>query len=241
MPLPLLRRGRAVLSARWSDLVFLTFEAPEDAVRRCLPPPLEPDRLEGRTVVSLVALDFSDVRILGGRVPGLAAFPFVNLRTYVRHGPERGVLFVRQFVPSRLAAGAARLLYRQPFRAARLVSHTTDDGDRRVVLHQFGLRRQRHHVMVIGGPVAGVPREGTSQHFVIERRWGYGTTRGGRLFRFRVEREPWAVRRIERCEYQVDFEALYGREWAALNDRKPRSTVLAVGSRVTIHSPEVVA
>ncbi|PYO75513.1 MAG: hypothetical protein E6K55_10205 [Gemmatimonadetes bacterium] len=106
---------RPFLTARWSDIVLLTFEAPEDLIRRYVPAGVEPDRRDGRTHVSLVAVYMHEVRILGWRVPGFGAHPQVNFRTYVRVEDEPGVWFIRQLVPSRLIAAVGRLRYDEPF------------------------------------------------------------------------------------------------------------------------------
>jgi len=64
---------RPFLAARWSHIILLTFEAPEELIRRSIPPGVEPDRWNGRTHVSLVALQMLDVRIKGWRIPGFTA------------------------------------------------------------------------------------------------------------------------------------------------------------------------
>src|SRR5437016_6197288 len=60
--------SRPFLTARWSNVVPLTFEAPEDLVRTQLPPGVEPDRWNGKTHASLVALEMRDVRVRAVRV-----------------------------------------------------------------------------------------------------------------------------------------------------------------------------
>jgi len=60
--------------------------------------------------VSLVAFDVRDTRVRGVAWPGLRDFPEVNLRFYVREGDRRGVVFIRELVPSRAVALVARLL-----------------------------------------------------------------------------------------------------------------------------------
>ena len=58
---------RPFLTAHWSDVLLLTFEAPADLVRRLVPAGVEPDRWNGRTHVSLVALGMQRVRLRGSR------------------------------------------------------------------------------------------------------------------------------------------------------------------------------
>ena len=69
---------RPFLAARWSHIIVLTFEAPDELIRRSIPPGVDPDRWNGRTHVSLVALQMLDVRIKGWRIPGFTAHPQVN-------------------------------------------------------------------------------------------------------------------------------------------------------------------
>src|SRR5215468_781631 len=96
--------GRPFLTARWTNLFLATYAVPDDLLRPHLPPGLELDRRDGRAFASLVAFDFLDTRVLGVPWPGYRNFPEVNLRFYVRHGEQRGVVFVREFVPLRLVA-----------------------------------------------------------------------------------------------------------------------------------------
>src|SRR3569623_1835388 len=103
------------LSARWSNLCLFTYPVPAAMLEKRLPPGLELDTREGQAFVSLVAFDFLDTRVLGVPWPGYRNFAELNLRFYVRRRrsaaeaaaqapAERGVVFVREFVPQRLVA-----------------------------------------------------------------------------------------------------------------------------------------
>src|SRR6516225_5763311 len=110
--------GRPFLTARWTNLVLATYAVPPELLRPRLPLGLDLDLREGQAFVSLVAFDFRDTRVLGVPWPGYRNFPEINLRFYVRRGDERGVVFLREFVPKRLVAWLARLLYNEPYLAA---------------------------------------------------------------------------------------------------------------------------
>src|SRR6184192_790735 len=103
--------SRPFLTAHWSNVVLLTFEAPEDLVRTQLAPGVEPDRWNGKTHASLVALEMRDVRVRGWRVPGFAGHLQVNFRVYARYGGQPAVTFVRELVPSRLIAAVGTALW----------------------------------------------------------------------------------------------------------------------------------
>lgn len=91
----------AFLTARWSNLCLLTYAVPPELLEPRLPRRLSLDMREGRAFVSLVAFDFLETRVLEVPWPGYRVFPEINLRFYARDGEERGVVFIREFVPRR--------------------------------------------------------------------------------------------------------------------------------------------
>ena len=226
---------RPFLTARWSNLVLLTFEVPEQLVRSHVTADIDLDRWNGRTHVSLVALEMLDVRVLGLRIPGFTTHPQVNFRVYVRPHAAPAVWFVRELVPSRLIAAVGRLLYREPFQAARLEARFAESADDVTAEYRFGPGAHRYHVLVTGSRSAAVPPTTSFEHYLKERTSGCRTDRQRRLQTFRVQHPPWAVREVMRVDYDVDFGALYGQEWSFLNDRKPVSVIFAVGSEVAVY------
>src|SRR6267142_673691 len=111
---------RPFLTARWTNLFLASYAVSPELLAKRLPPGLELDTRDAQTFVSLVAFEFLDTRVLGIPWPGYRNFPELNLRFYVRHGGERGVIFVREFVSSRLIAGIANALYNEQYRIAPL-------------------------------------------------------------------------------------------------------------------------
>src|SRR5689334_13401141 len=96
------------LTARWENLCLVTYTVPPALLEPRLPPGLTLDTRDGQAFVSLVAFQFLGTRVLGVPWPGYRNFPELNLRYYVRHGEERGVVFIREFVPRQLVAWLAR-------------------------------------------------------------------------------------------------------------------------------------
>ena len=228
---------RPFLTARWSNLVLLTFEAPEQLLRAHVTAGFDLDRWNGQTHVSLVALEMRDVRVLGRRIPGFTTHSQVNLRVYVRVHAAPAVWFVRELVPSRLIAAVGRLLYREPFQAARLEADFRESAENVTAEYRFGLGARRYRVLVTGSRSAAVPPATSFEHYLKERTHGCRTDRRGRLKAFRVQHPLWAVREVKRVDYDVDFGTLYGTEWRFLNDRKPVSVMFAMGSEVAVYPP----
>lgn len=228
---------RPFLAARWSHIILLTFEAPEELIRRSIPPGVEPDRWNGRTHVSLVALQMLDVRIKGWRIPGFTAHPQVNFRTYVRSAAEPGVWFVRQFVPSRLIAAVGRLRYGEPFWPTPIRSRVVDLHGEVRAEYGVGPAAFGWHVSVTGSRAALVPAPDSSEHYFIERNFACRTRPGGSLGVFRVVHPAWAVRDVRAVDYRLDFGSLYGAEWEFLNRAHPAGVVFAEGSQVAVYAP----
>lgn len=225
------------LTARWTNLVLLTWSAPDELLRRYLHPELELDHWNGSAHVSLVAFDFEDTRVRGFRFPGLVDFPEINLRIYVRHGERRGVVFVRELVPSSIVATVARLAYNEPYRATRMQSELIASADGVRTEHRWRWGGREHRLAVSGSPHARIPPAESVEHHFKEHTWGFGTSRSGGLLTYRVEHPLWAVREVRDVELDCDLGSLYGEEWAALDGRTPDSVVFAVGSEVAVYPP----
>jgi uncharacterized protein YqjF (DUF2071 family) len=228
---------RPFLTARWSDIVLLTFEAPEDLIRRSIPPGVEADRWNGRTHVSLVALRMLNVRVRGWRIPGFTAHPQVNFRTYVRLNGEPGVWFIRQLVPSRVIAAVGRLRYDEPFWPMPIRSRVVDLPVEVRVEYAVGPGALGWHVSVLGTRRATVSGPESAERYFAERVLACRARPAGGLRVFRVEHPAWAVREVRAVDYRFDFGSLYGAEWEFLNRATPAIVVFAEGSEVAVYPP----
>jgi uncharacterized protein YqjF (DUF2071 family) len=227
MPLPF-------LSARWSNLFLLTYAVPPELLEHRLAPGLTLDTRDGQAFVSLVAFDFLDTRVLGVPWPGFRNFAELNLRFYVRRGAERGVMFVREFVPQHLVAWVARTLYNEPYRAAPLQSVTRMQPGQITIEHTLRWAGAAHTITATGATPAQLPPEDSAEHFFKEHQWGYGRTRGGRLLRYQVRHPFWQTYPVLSYRINLDWASVYGAEWAMLARVQPYSAVLALGSPVQV-------
>ena len=94
---------------------MLNYEVDARILTPFVPPGIELDAWQGKTLASIVAFEFAEVRILNRSIPLHRDFEEMNLRFYVRRrtadGWRRGVVFVRELVPLPTVALLARLLY----------------------------------------------------------------------------------------------------------------------------------
>ncbi len=222
------------LTAGWSDVCIVSYAVPEQLVRHNVPPGLDADTREGLAFASLVGLTFVDTKVLGIAWPGFRIFPELNLRIYVRHGNERGVLFVGELVPSPVVAWLARTLYNEPYEAAPLVVHTRDDETTVSAEYLLEHGGTTHHISMVGEKPPVIPAEDSQEHFFKEHRWGFGRSPDRRLLRYEVEHPVWAVYPVKSFELSLDWGKVYGKEWEFLAYAKPASTIFAVGSRIAV-------
>jgi uncharacterized protein YqjF (DUF2071 family) len=226
---------RPFLTARWSNLFLATYAVPPSLLEPRLPPGLRLDLREGRAFVSLVAFDFLDTRVFGVPWPGYRDFAELNLRFYVYQDGQRGVMFVREYVPARFVAWLARVLYNEPYRYAPLTSLVRDELDHLTIEHRLRVGGREHWITATGKKPPYQPPEGSLEHFFKEHHWGFGVGRAGQLIRYEVEHPVWNVFPVQSYQVDLDWGLVYGPEWAFLGKAVPVSTVLAVGSPVMVY------
>ena len=222
------------LTARWSNLCLFTHAVPPALLEHRLPPGLSLDLRDGHAFVSLVAFDFLDTRVLGVRWPGYRNFPEINLRFYVRRGEQRGVVFVREFVPRRLVAFLARTIYREPYVSAPMSSRVREDDGRIVIEHRLTFKGRENRLNVVATKPATRPATDSVEHFFKEHEWGFGTGRRGQRLSYQVAHPCWDCYQVESFALDWDWRGVYGEDFAFLGSSTPRSVIAAVGSEVSV-------
>ena len=189
----LLPGERPLFLADWTDVTFVHYALDPTVLQPHVP--FELDLFGGRAYVSLVAFTQRNLRPrLGGKLAArlsapLATHEFLNARTYVRHSGERGIYFLAEWIPNRLAALVGPPLYGLPYRLAHL--RYTGGGARIDIQSPAGRLAWR------AGPGeggSGGVRESEAcdslTHFLLEHYTAF-TRRGRTDLRFRVWHEPW--------------------------------------------------
>lgn len=193
------------------------------------------DTHNGHTWASLVAFEFDEIKVKQWAVPFYRSFPEVNLRFYVRHGKDRGVCFIREFVPKRLVAWIARRVYNEPYLAVSMDCdvHRLPDGVQ--VEHKFKTagHTQKITVATTKDPPLLAAADSDDAWFK-EHEWGFGKDREGHTLKYRVAHPQWLTYRIAWHEVKMDWKRVYGPQWAILKGTKPGSVILAEGSPITI-------
>jgi uncharacterized protein YqjF (DUF2071 family) len=193
-PLP---RAPWVMRMTWHDLLFAHWGLAPEALRPLVPPPLSLDTFEGRAWLAVAPFHMSDVAPRGiPALPGVSAFPELNVRTYVTCAGAPGVLFFSLDAGSRLAVESARLLYHLPYYHAAL-SVTPDGAGVRYASRRRDRRGRPAEFRARYAPEGPVfqPAPGSLEHFLVERYCLYAPAPRGRLYRADIHHAPWPLQR----------------------------------------------
>jgi uncharacterized protein len=195
-PLP---RGPWVMAQVWHDLLFAHWRIDAALLRPLIPAALQIDPFDGSAWIAVVPFRMSGVRLrFTPGLPGLSAFPELNVRTYVTLGGKPGVWFFSLDAANAIAVAVARTWFHLPYFRARMTcedraecvfyrSERTHDGAR------VGVLDAKYR------PVAAAfePRPGTLEHFLTERYCLYAVDSAGRLSRSEIHHPPWQLQVAE--------------------------------------------
>jgi uncharacterized protein len=214
----------------WHHLLFMHWPLAPDELQSRLPPTLEVDTHHGRAYVGLVAFTMTGVRPRGWpKIPPLTSLHEVNVRTYVKRGDQRGVLFFSLDAASPVAVSGARVAYGLPYFPATMRMGVTPRGGEhvehrawmpeslaraeatRLTYSSQRWRSKLAHVSLEWEPqgFAEPSQEGTLQHFLVER-YTLFAQRGSRLYQGTVRHPPYAVSKVKLLRWEESLLAASG-------------------------------
>lgn len=191
-PLP---SGPWIMEQTWHDLLFAHWPIASAAMRPLVPPPLQLDLFDGLCWIAVTPFHMRSVR---GRwlplVPGLSAFPELNVRTYVTYGGKAGVYFFSLDAASRVAVRAARTTYRLPYFVAHMNVEERDGWFHYRSSRQSNPAELKAHYR----PAKTVPfgARGKLDAWLTERYCLY-TVANGNVYRAEIHHEPWPLEHAE--------------------------------------------
>ena len=188
---------RAAFSTRmsWHDLLFAHWPVDAARLRMLVPPALALDLHEGTAWLGVVPFRMTR---MGPRflppIPGLHAFPELNVRTYVVRDGRPGVWFFSLDAAKKLAVRVARRFFHLPYFDARMTCRA--DGD------AVAYRSERTHAA--SPPARFSARyapsgeevfaaKGSLDAFLTDRMCLYAAGGDGLLRRVDIEHGPWPL------------------------------------------------
>jgi uncharacterized protein len=207
-----------VMHQRWHDLLFAHWPIPPEEVRALVPATLPLDTFEGRAWLGVVPFRMSNVRPRGiPPLPGVSAFPELNVRTYASLGGKPGVYFFSLDAASALAVAAARAFFHLPYFRAEMSlvegeapgagpASGAPNGAEAARLGEIRYQSRRTHggappaeflgrYRPTGAPYSSQP--GSLEHWLTERYCLYAVDPRGRVFRGDIHHLPWPLQPAE--------------------------------------------
>lgn len=182
---------------------MMHFEVGADRLQSAVP--FQLDLWEGtRAFVSLVAFTMRGMRLhAGGRLGAwllkpLATHAFLNMRTYVRQGDERGIHFLAEWLPNPLAVLLGPGTFGLPYRLGRLdYDHQHESGLVRGIVEDARTDGLLSYTARIDEGTCFTPcPAGSFDEWLMERYTAFNAAQGRRRF-FRVWHEPWPQAGVE--------------------------------------------
>lgn len=209
-PEPVRPVRRALLTQSWLELTFLHWAVAPDVVRPVLPRGTEPDVIDGRTYVGLIAFRMHRIGFFGlPGLPWLGSFPETNVRVYsVDEAGRRGVVFLSldaaRLLPVLVAQVGLRLPYVWSRMSVQRVGDVVTYTSRR---HRPAKASVSSHIRVRIGEAVGEPS--AAEQFMTAR-WGLHTAAYGRTLYLPNVHPRWPLFRAELLELREGLVSAAG-------------------------------
>ena len=230
------------LTAQWRNLILANYTVEGGVLEPFVPSGVELDTHDGVHFVSLVGFQFIDTRVIGIRWPGLHTFVELNLRFYVKRvmpdgEKRRGVVFIKEIVPSAFIAFVARTLYHEPYErwSIDLIDEFGKDDHYGYVWNNGN---QSHAIDVVAVGEHRDLEDGSHEQFIAEHYWGYTRVSDHRTNEYEVLHPSWQFRDLAEHTIRCDFEKVYGPTWSFLSNQEPYPVFLAEGSEISVSSKQ---
>lgn len=192
----------SVMRMKWHRLLFLHWKVDAKQIEELIPTGLKVDLFQGEAWIGLVPFYMTGI---GPHyvppLPGLSAFPELNVRTYVTDGGKPGVWFFSLDATHRIAVRFARTFFHLKYMDAE-ISMSEDRGDEDWI--EFSSRRFHRgeppgEFQVRYRPIGEerITNEGTLEHWLTARYCMYMESKRGNIYRGEIDHPPWRIRDAE--------------------------------------------
>lgn len=232
------------LTAEWNDLAMFNYEIDPKILESYVPKGTELDLWNGKCYISLIGFMFENVKVLGIKVPFHVNFEEVNLRFYVRRFEngswKRGVVFVKEIVPKHAITNVANTLYNEHYQTLKMRHSRTENATSKSFQYEW-FKDSKWNSISMTTEKNPIPIELNSEaEFITEHYFGYTNYNKNKSIEYAVSHPRWEQLKVIESKIDVDFESIYGKDFKFLQDLKPTSEFLAIGSKITIEGKKTI-
>lgn len=188
-------RREPFLKVRWEPVLFFHFKIEPQVLAAIVPSMFELEQFDGMACLSLAVVHMSGFRSCrlcsrGLLVQALREQRFLNLRTYARHGAERGVLFLHGWLSRPDLLPLPAKIFGLPYRFARFAAQRQDDALMGSVVGRGNCGAFSYRVDAPANRTVAPCPPGSAAEFAMEQYSGFFARRN-RGYVFRVWHPPW--------------------------------------------------
>ena len=232
------------LTAEWNDLAMFNYEIDPKILENFVPKGTELDLWNGKCYISLIGFMFENVKVLGIKVPFHVNFEEVNLRFYVKRFEngiwKRGVVFVKEIVPKHAITIVANTLYNEHYQTLKMRHSRTQNETSKSFQYEW-FKDAKWNSISMTTEKNAIPIESNSEaEFITEHYFGYTNYNAQKSIEYAVSHPRWEQLQVIESKINVDFESIYGKDFKFLQDLKPTSEFLAIGSKITIEGKKTI-
>ena len=177
--------------------------------------------------------------MLGIPTFGWRNFDEVNLRFYVR-GTEalknkKGVVFIKEIVPSWLVSTIARLLYGENYQSKDMHSSIESRANSsKIISYEIREADLSNKFSAFVTNPEKVPTPDSLEAYITEHYWGFASRNSKKTVEYEVEHPQWTVSKVDDYSITFDFKKVYGDTYSFLSDQKPQSVFYCEGSDIIV-------
>jgi uncharacterized protein YqjF (DUF2071 family) len=232
------------LTAEWNDLAMFNYEIDPKILENYVPKGTELDLWNGKCYISLIGFMFENVKVLGIKVLFHVNFEEVNLRFYVKRFEngiwKRGVVFVKEIVPKHAITIVANTLYNEHYQTLKMRHSRTENQTSKSFQYEW-LKDAKWNSIAMTTEKNAIPIEVNSEaEFITEHYFGYTNYNKDKSIEYTVSHPRWEQLQVVDYKIDVDFESVYGQDFKFLQELKPTSEFLLIGSKITIEGKKTI-
>lgn len=226
------------LTAEWNNLAMINYVVDPKVLEKYVPAGTELDFFDGKCYVSFIGFLFENVKVLGLKIPFHSDFEEVNLRFYVRRFEngawKRGAVFISEIVPKFAISFVANMFYNEHYETFPMKHLLKVNDDSREFNYQWKVNKNWNSIHIKTEKKLTPIEEGSEAEFITEHYFGYNKVSESKTIEYQVKHPRWEQYQVIENNSVIDFEAVYGKEFAFIKDLIPTSVFLAVCSEISI-------
>jgi uncharacterized protein len=232
------------LKASWDNLAIFNYIIEPEILQKYVPVGTEIDLWDNNCYISVIGFMFNNTKVLGVKIPFHTNFEEVNLRFYVKRFEngkwKRGVVFIKEIVPKTAITLVANTLYNEHYQTNKMRHSEVETDVSKTFQYEWLVSKNWQTLSVTTEKKPLEILENSEAEFITEHYFGYTKFNATTTFEYEVTHPRWQQLQVVDYKLNVNFEENYGKDFAELQNKKPKSVFLAIGSKITVENKRTI-